>query len=258
MRAAFLANIKPAAAGGGGVVTWQSSGTVDIQGGDTTATMPAYPSSIAVGDLLLCFVGIKPSVANSGSISSFPHYTLLDSHTGGGYGGTLGVQSGNTHLFVYYRIADGTANDTPASGPTYVNNSIAWAVVHRLSKSGGTWNLATAKGENTVGGNPFTVVHTSDPGVPSGDFIIQAVSAAGQNAGITFSAQTLSQSGVTFGTVTERNEPTSNSGNQVGGCIWTAHATAGTSAGNPTASATISTFTSGQQGPGIFTRIRAA
>jgi hypothetical protein len=243
-----------AGGGGGGVVTWEPTG-----GGSsvTSSTLiPGYPASPATGDLFVLIVGQKPSSANAGSVDTPSGWTALASLTGaGGYGATLTTNQGNTNIFAFYKESDGT--ETGNLSVTINDNSAAWAVIHRLSKSGGTWDVAAATGEDAITGD-FNVPFTSDPGVQANDFIIVGmVIATAENIGSHFASPALSQSGVTFGTVTEVGEFSLASGNRVAGATWRSPVTAGTSGGNPTYTGTENFSTSHGKGAAVFIRIRA-
>ena len=80
------------------------------QGGTTVA--PAYPAGILATDAVLLFVGQKPSTANGGTVTTPTGWTLRDELTGaGGYGTTVGIDTGNTNLRVY-------SWNTPVAGQT--------------------------------------------------------------------------------------------------------------------------------------------
>src|SRR3989304_8293593 len=79
------------------VITFQSAGTLGYS--NVTSIAPPYPASVAAGDLLVLIIGMKPSVANSGSVTTPEGWTLITSLTrAGGYGPTLGAGNGKNNL----------------------------------------------------------------------------------------------------------------------------------------------------------------
>src|SRR5690606_14024463 len=140
----------------------------------------------------------------------------------GGYGSTIGADTGNINIYSLYKDAEGTEAGRQAI--TLGANNGAWALMQRFSKTAGTWNTAGTTGKDTGGGN-VAVAFTTDPGVEEGDFVIGAmaippdVTTPGQ-----FSADAFSQDGVTFGPVVEVEEPDSTAGNDIGGYITVARA----------------------------------
>jgi len=104
--------------------------------GGTTVT-PAYPAGILATDIVLLFVGQKPTTANGGTVTTPTGWTLRDELTAaGGYGTTLGADTGNTNLRVYSwntPIAGQTGNLTVA----VANNNISWAFMVRVPTGGG-------------------------------------------------------------------------------------------------------------------------
>jgi hypothetical protein len=248
-----------AAAGGGGfTITWQSSGSRDVSTGSTIG--PIHPSSIAAGNLLILIVGQKPATANGGGVTTPSGWTLLTSLTGaGGYGATLGENTGNTNIFAYYKIAAG--GETGALTVSLTDNNECWAIIQRLSKSGGTWDVAAATGEDSTGSSGFSASCTSDPGVTTNDFVIAAaVVPASENFGFEFAGTyTITQTSVTFGsvTLTENNLWSTSNGN-IAGATWRAAVSSGTGSANPTIAATMNAPTStNSRGAGVFIRIRA-
>jgi MSHA biogenesis protein MshQ len=246
--------------GGGGTVTWHSmSGHVFSTAGGTTVS-PAYPASIAAGDMLVVIVGQKPQSVTTGGTADTPSgWAALTAATGatGGYETDTTADAGNTNLFAFYLEAAGGESGT--LDVTLGTNNVAWAVMHRLSKDTGTWDLANVNGGDTSGDATWSVAFGSDPGVRANDFILVAACIPTDiNAGGAFSSPSLSQSGVTFGTVDEEAEPFTNTGLDIAGGLWRCPVTAGTSSGNPTFSATVSGTATNVRGPGMLIRVRAA
>jgi MSHA biogenesis protein MshQ len=239
----------------GYAVTWEGSNS-NISAASAASMNAPYPEPVADGELLVLIVGQKPSSANAGSVDTPSGWTVLDSLTGaGGYDTTLGSNTGNTNIFAFTKEADGT--ETGNLSVALNTNNVAWAVIHRLSKAGGEWLTESATGEDSTIGD-FVVNFTSDPGVKADDFAIAAmVIPTGENLGAHFQSPVFTQSGVTFGAVTEVGEFLASGGNKVAGASWRAAVTAGESAGNPTYTGNEAFSTNNGRGAAIFIRIRA-
>lgn len=236
-------------------VAYQSAGAIAYSASGGTSVSPAYPASIVAGDLLVLIIGMKPSVANGGSVTIPSGWTQIISITGaGGYGTTLAVDRGNTNLFTFYKVAVGTESGSLLV--TLATNDVSWAQMYRLSNATGLWSIAGTIGSDTTAGN-VSIAFGADPGVTAGDYILGAmciptdVTTPNQ-----FSAEAISQSGITFGTVTEISEPDSNTGNDIGGFTYQATVNSGTSSGVPTLTATAGGTTTNVRGPGVFIRVR--
>jgi hypothetical protein len=97
-------------------------------------------------------VGLKPGTANLGAVATPAGWTLVTSHIGGGYGTTLGADTGNCRVFLYIKDNDNTSTGTLTVNITPDGaNGVASANMGRLEKTKGTWQaIATTKGEATV------------------------------------------------------------------------------------------------------------
>ena len=71
-----------------------------------------------------------------------------------------------------------------------------------------------------------------------------------------FSSESFTQTGVTFGTVTEINEPDTTTGNDLGGVTVRSSVSSGTGSAAPTMIATAAGTVTNVRGPGLFVRIR--
>ena len=234
-------------------ITYQTPGALAYSA--TSIAVP-YPASIAANNLLILIVGQKPTTANGGTVTTPSGWTLITSLTGaGGYGTTLGADTGNTNVFAYYKVAVG--GETGTLAVTVGTTSVAWGQMYRLSgAAGSTWNVAAATGSDITAGS-VSVAFNSNPGVTANDLIIGAlVIPTDVTTPAQFSAEALTQAGITFGTVTEISEPDSTTGNDIGGVTFRAPVSSGTATGNPTFTATAGGTTTNVRGPAVFIRIR--
>lgn len=236
-------------------ITWQSAGTANVSssGGGTVA--PAYPSSIASGDLLVLVIGMKPSSANSGGVTTPNLWTALTPITGaGGYGATLGGDTGNTNLFAFYTTAIGTE-----SGSLTVNvstNNVCWGTIHRVSGATRSWSVASATGSDTTADASWSVTMSSDPGTVANDLILIFACIPTDIQTNQFSSHTISQTGATFSAVTEVQEFRSGTGNDIAGYAARCTVSTGPGTANPVVGSTVAGTNTNVRGPGMLIRIR--
>jgi len=237
-------------------ITYQSAGAIAYSSSGGSSVAPAFPASIVPGDLLVLIVGMKPSTANGGDVTTPSRWRRLGQLTGaGGYASTLGADTGNTDLFVFTKRAYG--DETGNLSVSLSGNNVSWAIIQRLTCSTLMWSLGVAFGSDITAGN-VSIAFDKDPGVKAADYILGAMCIPTDvTTPSQFSAEALSQSGITFGTVTEVGEPDTTVGNQIGGFLIRAAVSSGTSTGGvPTMTATAGGTTTNVRGPGVFIRIR--
>lgn len=246
-------------------ITYQSAGTIAYSAANGTSVDAAYPAAISAGDLLVMIIGMKPSTANSGSADTPTGWVALAQLTGAGnFGTTLTADQGNTNIFSFYKVADGTESGTVSV--TLTTNNVSWAQIYRYSKSTGEWQVAAATGADTTtttGANGLNIPFNTNPGVTAGDQILGGhVVPTDSTTPAAFSAHALSQTGISaWGAITEIGEPDTTNGNDLGGVSITAAVNTGTATGNPTWTATVggsSTAATRHKGAGVFIRMREA
>lgn len=243
----------------GNAITWAS--TANSQWSGSSPTTISYPSSIAAGDLLIIYVSMKPTASDGGTVTTPSGFTILNSLKGSGVGAP-GVDSGDTNTFTFYKVAAGGESGTINVSTTGEDSMVM--VMHRLTKTGGTWDIASATGQQTSTGN-VNITFGSDPGVQTGDYILCHKVAPSDNA-TQYSSGAFMQTGVTFGALTQHNTNDASTGSNtgmstavgsdIGGCIHGASVTAGTSSAAPVFTATNNSALG--PGPAVFIRIRAA
>lgn len=235
-------------------ITYQSAGAVGLNTSGTSTFTCAYPASIVLNDYLVLIVGVKPSTANTGGTISTPAlWTLVTSLLyGGGYGASQGTNTGNSSIYGFVHVASGTETGSLTVTDSSIDN--AWGQIHRLSHTGTGWAAATGATGSDITAGDVSITFGSDPGMTAGDYVIAAMCASSNLA--TFSAEALSATGVTFGTVTEVSEPKVTVGNRSGGFIVQAPVSSGTSSAAPVLTATTGGTTTDARGPGIIIRIR--
>ena len=237
------------------VITFQSAGAVSDSA--VTSINPAYPAAVATGNLLILIIGVKPTADGGGLVTTPEGWTLITSLiAAGGYGVAPAADTGNTNVSAYYKIAEG--NETGSLRVRIgLTNSSAWAQMYRLTNATQDWAVAGTTGSDTTAGN-VSITMSADPGVTTGDFILGAmVIPTDVTTPAQFSAEAFTQTGVTFGAVTEISEPDSTLGNDIGGFVVRSSVTAGPGTAAPVMTATAAVTNTNVRGPGVFIRVRA-
>lgn len=232
------------------------SGVAAYSAQNGTSVAPSYPAGISAGDCLVLIVGQKPSTANGGTATTPSGWTLRDSITGaGGYGTTLGADTGNTNVFVYTKDTV-TGSETGTQSVTIGTNNVSWAVIVRIPDSGGTLSYGATDGQDTTAGN-VSVTTAANPGFTTGDLALWAMCIPTDvTTPAQFSAHAITATGATFGTAGELAEPDSATGNDIGGFIAYASVTSGTSTAAPVITATAGGTNTNVRGGLVVLRVR--
>ncbi len=222
-----------------------------------TTVAPSYSTlpAIQANDIILLVVAQKPSAANGGTVTTPSGFTLQSSLTGaGGYGATLANNTGNTNLFVYSKDSV-SGSETGTLTVTVGTNGVCGATFVLIRPMPGcSTSYAATTGSDSAAGN-VSVAGGADPGVIAGDLAILTFN--GSSALATYSAEDVTQTGITYSAVTELAEPSTTVGNDVAGFIAYAKAQSGTSSAAPTFTATTGGTNTNARGPGIFVRVRS-
>ncbi len=228
-----------------------------------TSVAPAYPSGITSTDELVLFVGQKPSTANGGTVTTPTGWTLRDSLTAaGGYGTTLGADTGNTNLYAYTKDTV-TGSETGTLSVTLGTNGVSWAFIVRIPTGGGAISYGTADGQRTTTPtSPMSIALTNGASATNFQAGDKAIWAMCIPTDVTtpsqFSAESITATGATFATATELNEPDSATGNDIGGYSAYAHVDSGSSTTAPTVTATLAGTLTNVRGPVVLLRVREA
>lgn len=225
-----------------------------------TSVSPAYPAGILATDVVLLFVGMKPTAVGGGTVTTPTGWTLQDSLTNAGGYAAQGADSGNTNLYVY-------TWDTPVAGQTgnltvtIGGNNVTWAFMVRVPTGGGALSFGSADGQRTTTPtSPMAIALTngaSATNFQTGDRAIWAMSIPTDvTTPAQFSAQSITATGATFGAAAELNEPDSGTGNDIGGYSAWAAVTAGSSTTAPTVNATLAGTLTNVRGPVVLLRVR--
>lgn len=204
-----------------------------------TSITPAFPAGATVGRLgILQLVSGHPD----DSIPSTPSgWTLVDSFSGGG--GTFGSGTGPRRLTWFARVLTGTESAPTTALPTGTGSVIAGRI-HVLSRSAGTgWRWAVSSGEDTISGTSFSVTAATALTWATGGFALIGYALPVSTASLT--AEAITATGITYGTVTEQADDQITSGNAGRLGAATASVTAGSGTQAPTLAATAAAATTG-------------
>jgi hypothetical protein len=223
-----------------GSVSYGARGTIAY---GSTSVAPTYPTGIVANDLLVLVVATKPATATVATPSGWNPYT-----TSTGTTGVNGTGTGPTKLWTFLRDAVGTESGSLGIGITSGNSS--WGVIHRVrAADGGPLTGDSRAAQDTTDGTAHSIAYTVTTNwVRPGDLLLNIASIP--KASVTWSAESMTATGVTFGTAVEAGEATTTTGNDSGGIVWYAPVTSGTNSGTTiTADATLSATS---YGPGIL------
>lgn len=239
------------------------AGTVAYSASGGTSVSPAYPAGITANTAILLIVGQKPSTANGGTVTTPTGWTLQDALTGaGGYGTTLGADTGNTNLRIYSKdVVLGT--ETGTLPVTLGTNGVSWAFMVHIPTGGGALEYGSADGSRTTAptaNTPFAVALTngaSATNFQAGDKAIWAMCIPSDvTTPSQFSAQSVTATGATFDAAVEFNEPDSATGNDIGGYSAYAHVASGSSTAAPSVTVTAAGTVTNVRGPVVMVRVR--
>ena len=226
-----------------------------------TSVAPAYPTGLVADDVIVMFVGQKPTTANGGTVTTPTGWTLQDSLTAaGGYGTTTGADVGNTNLFVYTKNTV-TGSETGSLTVTVGDNNVCWAFMIRVPVGNGTVSYGSADGQRTTTPtSPMSIAltnGTSATNFQAGDLALWAMCIPTDvTTPSQFSAESITATGATFGTAVEFNEPDSTTGNDIGGYSAYASVSSGSSTTAPTVTATLAGTLTNVRGPVVLLRVR--
>ena len=223
--------------------------------GTGTTGLSLTPPANQLGDLLLMFVHAKPDTA---TIVTPDGWTAVSNGAAAGGGGTTGADTGPTTAAWFYKPADERTTAVSVS-VTSGNASMGMILCVRSDVPEAGWSVAGANGIDTTTGTPFTAAMNTNPGIDSGDMVLVF---GGVPTDVTtpaqFSAETLTATGLTSGSVTEIAEPATTQGNDLGGVLCRWSPTGGPASGVATFSATAGGTTTNVRGPIILARVREA
>ena len=225
---------------------------------NATSPLTVTRPTCNVGDLLVMFVGQKPSSANGGTVTTPSGWTLVGQLTGaGGYGTTLGADTGNTNLRIYTKVAVAGDSGTTLS-LAHGKTNVLWARILAFRSATGVFDTSGfASGSDTSSGTAVSATMSSNPGITVGDMVAWGMCIPTDvTTPSQFSSHNITQTGVTYGTKTEVGELDSSTNNDIGGFIAYAPVSSGTGTANPVITATAGGTTTNVRGPVCMIRMR--
>jgi hypothetical protein len=234
-------------------ITYVTKGTAAA--GGTAISIP-YPAGISANDAILA--GMVTKHPPNGP-STPAGYTLLPNSQGTGGVGANAVDSGTVYCTVFYKLASGSeSGGTLAITVPSGNSNIGNIVVYRNSGAGYEWVTPVAgNGSDNSAGTGWVVTSGSTMDIVQNDWVV--VFSAINSDAQTFSAEAMAMSGITtWGTVTERTDTGTTSGNDSKIVISDHPATGGTASTAGTYIMTANGSTAGTQpaGASVFIRLR--
>lgn len=217
----------------------------------TTSVTPGIPVSLVAGNLLFLVV-INKYPNNAPTTPS--GWTLVGQSSAGTT--VDAVDSGHVYCTVWYKISDGTESGTVTVTVTSGNATKGLILQYSLTVGDG-WGISPVSvGSFTGATTAWSATGDIDPGLIAGDRLV--VFSGINTDNYTFTAESVTASGVTFGTNAERNDTGTSSGDDCGMLITDHAVTAGPSSGVPTfvATASGSVAATAPAGPSLFVRIR--
>lgn len=223
---------------------------------------PTYPTGITSTDVLVLIVGQKPTAANGGAVTTPSGWTLREELTGaGGYGATIGVDTGNTNLRFYTKNTV-TGAETGTLALTGAGTNVAFAQIIRIPTGGGAISFGSADGQRTTTPtSPMTVALTDGAtatAFQSGDLALWAMCIPTDVLNNGFTSPTITATGATFAAGVELTEYDSGLGNDIGGYAAYASVSSGSSSSAPSVQVTLSGTLTNVRGPVGLLRIREA
>jgi hypothetical protein len=215
----------------------------------------AMPAGLTSGQLLIIVAQMKPSVANAGDIATPAGWTAgPSSGWGGGYGSTLGVNTGNTKLFTFFKTAGASE---PSVTLSLTNNSVTYAStfsftgVEPFSVIGVAGDLTAAPASGAYSDTFSLPGHAA-----AGDEFLFAMGFATENA-FTAGNQSFTETGLTFGVITERDFPFISVGNKLAASVATGHVATGSVQSYTSCTVAVTTSTDADtRGPTLLLRLR--
>lgn len=221
--------------------------------GSTALAVP-HPAGIVAGDLLVLAVGNKyPTNGPATPVG----WSLVTNGQQSGGSGAAGADSGAVYSTVFVKTALGSETGNLAITLTSANSSMAR--MFRYTKAAdASWDYAATNGTDATAGAAWSVTGAANPGIVTGDVVV-VVSAINGNVMSAWGSQSVAATGATLTTHTERQNSTTNTGDDMGFVVSDHTVTAGSASAPPgftmTAGAGTATANS-PTGASVFLRIR--
>lgn len=233
--------------------------------GIDTAIQPVVPDNVPAGWPLIAVVGQKPATANGGgiTIASWTTITGFDA-IGGGYGTTLGVDTGNTRIAAKRTTSTASGSGTSAGSfktISLTDSNVAWGAIVAVPiigrEPGTTWAVQGGTVDVTAAPNPNLSAILPAMTIAAGDVLVWAMCIPTDVSVPTqFSGHSISASGCTFSTPVELAEVYSALGNDIGGfLVWSKCLSSGGGSVAATVGATVGGTKTNVRGPISLARV---
>ncbi len=231
-------------------VTW---GAVGTGASGTTSCTPSYPTGISAdtSELILVVTGRSNTASTAFAITG-GGWTLIDDLEAGT--GTWGVDTGTRRAAIYRKdTVTGSESGSITVTLAGTTSNTLRATIHRLVKPAGyTVDIASSDGADTTNGTGFSA--TGGATIPFAPLDLLMIAVAQNIDTGTQSSQSITASGITFGTRTNRASTAVTNGNDHRHIVDTVPVSSGTATVAPTYAYTASASASG---PVVFARFRA-
>lgn len=228
-------------------------GAIGTGASGTTTCAPSHPTGISAStSKLFCVITGESNTAGTAPTMPAGWTKVLDFEGGVG---TWAADTGPRRVTVFQKdtvtgTETGTVTVSLAGNTT--NNTLRATIMRVEVPVGYGIDVAASTGADITSGTAFSVTGSTAISFAPGDLLLIAVAQATDTA--TQSAQSITASGITFGTRTNRGSVAVTNGNDHRHIFDTVPVNAGTATVAPTYSYTASAATSG---PGGFLRMRA-
>lgn len=203
-------------------------GTATGLTGGTTANLAfTLPTGVVTNDLLVAVAGWKPF---STTISSGSLTTEWTSQSPGANGSTAnGVDVGSVYAQAWTKVHDGSEGNPSGSLSSAPSPRMSGMIAFQSTVAGSGWDVDSTNGSDAVvTGSTFSATGAADIGYKAGDWALVLV--VHKTEAATHTSPSLTISGTTVGTLTQRlATTTTTSGNDGGMFLYTAEIISGTS-----------------------------
>jgi len=230
------------------VTVYGAQGTAPSATGSATTIPAVYPSGITAGQLLVLTVSWGNSAGTAPTTPSGWGFQGTANNTTG----TFGTDTGPRRVSVYAKIADGT--ETGTLNVTATGNNTGGASIIRLAhtNAGYDWAVAVSTGADSTAGTGVSVTGGSTIAFQAGDLMVISVGQLVDNS--TQSAKSITATGITFGTLTNRASVAITTGSDMRHIVDTVPVSSGSGTVAPVYAYTASSATT--QAAVVFLRVR--
>jgi hypothetical protein len=226
-------------------ISFHAAGTAAI--GTTSLAVP-YPT-VTAGDLLVLFVANKYPTNAPGTPTDF---SAPSGNQYSGGAGAAGADTGTVYITVFVKIATGSETGNATVTLTGANTSIGRMFSYTNT---GSWGYACAGGSDNSAGTSWSVTAGANPGVTAADMVLVGSAICGNTD--TATSEVITQTGVTFGTMVERQDSGSNTGDDISLVVSEHPVSSGTGSAAPVYTMTISgTGSATAAGASLIIRLR--